>query len=445
MDQSGILYSEIRKQYPEVSYAEGMYLYDTEGKKYMDFAAGIGVVNIGHGVKEVIDRMNEQARKVSYVYGGTFTSEARRNLADKIISMAPEGMDKVFLCSGGSEAMESVMKIARQYQIEAGHERKNKIIGRWQSYHGNTFGTLALGGRPSWRWKYEDFFPRNISQVSPCNCYRCPYGLTEECCSCQCADELEKKIKYEGPDTVAAFVMEPITGTTSAAIIPTQRYMERVREICDKYDVLFCVDEVITGFGRTGTNFAVDHFGITPDLIGFAKGLGSGYVPIGGVIVHKKIVDTIAAGSGALTHSFTFSGTPIACAGAEAVLDYIKEHELVERSRRMGALLLEKLKVLEKYSVVGNIRGIGLLLGIEFVKNKETKEPLDFNFSAEIGKYCFPRGLMLSAGVTGAADGVVGDALQLAPPLIISEEEIDFVISMLDEAIRYVMAAHGLQ
>lgn len=439
-----VLYSEIEKRYPEVSHGRGIYVYDTNGKKYMDCAAGIAVVNIGHGVEEVITRMIEQANKICFVYGGTFTSQVRKNLADKIISVAPEGMDKVFLCSGGSEAMESVMKIARQYHIERGKERKNKIISRWQSYHGNTMGTLALGGRPSWREKYEDFFPRNIMQIPTCNCYRCPYGEVESTCSCQCAMALEQKIKYEGPDTVAAFVIEPITGTTSAAVIPPQKYMKKVREICDKYDVLFCVDEVITGFGRTGRNFAVDHYGIVPDLIGFAKGLGSGYVPIGGVIVHKKIVDAVARGSGSLTHSFTFSGNPIACAGAEAVLDYICEKDLVTRSRKMGELFLEKLQCLKKYPVVGDIRGIGLLLGVEFVKEKETKEPLDFNFSAEIAKYCFQQGLMITGGVTGSADGIAGDALQIAPPFIITEEEIDLVVGKLQEAIEWVMKEHGL-
>lgn len=444
MNEERALYAVVEKEYPEVDYGKGMYIYDKLGKRYMDCAAGIGVVNIGHGIKEVIDRMTNQAEKISFVYGGTFTSDVRRRLAEKIISIAPEGMDKVFFCSGGSEAMESLMKIARQYHLEAGRPKKNKIISRWQSYHGNTIGTLALGGRPSWREKYEDFFPKNISHIPPCNCYRCPYGLAEESCDCQCALELEQKIKYEGPDTVAAFVIEPVTGTTAAAVIPPRKYMQKVREICDKYEVLFCVDEVITGFGRTGRNFAVDHYQTEPDLIGFAKGLGSGYVPIGGVIVHKKIVDAIAAGSGALTHSFTFSGNPLACAGAEAVLDYLLENGLIERSREMGEVFWKKLQPLKKYPVVGDIRGIGLLLGVEFVKDIKTKEPLDFNFSAEISQYCFQHGIMITGGVTGSADGISGDALQIAPPFIISEEEISQVTAMLAEAIEEIMRRHQL-
>ena len=444
MNEERALYAVVEKEYPEVDYGKGMYIYDKLGKRYMDCAAGIGVVNIGHGIKEVIDRMTNQAEKISFVYGGTFTSDVRRRLAEKIISIAPEGMDKVFFCSGGSEAMESLMKIARQYHLEAGRPKKNKIISRWQSYHGNTIGTLALGGRPSWREKYEDFFPKNISHIPPCNCYRCPYCLAEESCDCQCALELEQKIKYEGPDTVAAFVIEPVTGTTAAAVIPPRKYMQKVREICDKYEVLFCVDEVITGFGRTGRNFAVDHYQTEPDLIGFAKGLGSGYVPIGGVIVHKKIVDAIAAGSGALTHSFTFSGNPLACAGAEAVLDYLLENGLIERSREMGEVFWKKLQPLKKYPVVGDIRGIGLLLGVEFVKDLKTKEPLDFNFSAEISQYCFQHGIMITGGVTGSADGISGDALQIAPPFIISEEEISQVTAMLAEAIEEIMRRHQL-
>ncbi|OUO79672.1 aspartate aminotransferase family protein [Blautia sp. An249] len=435
-----VLYSVMEKEYPEVDYGDGMYLYDTTGKKYLDCAAGIAVVNIGHGVKEVAERIAEQAGKVSFVYGGTFTSKARRELAEKIIEMAPEGMDKVFLCSGGSEAMESLLKIARQYYIEKGKKEKYKIISRWQSYHGNTMGTLALGGRPSWREKYEVYFPNSMLHISPCNCYRCPYNLQEESCDCQCACELERIIKYEGPETVAAFVIEPITGTTSAAIIPPAKYMKKVKEICEKYDVLFCVDEVITGFGRTGLNFAVDHYQIVPDLMGVAKGLGSGYVPIGGVIVHKKIVDAITNGSGALTHSFTFSGNPLACAGAKEVLDYIEKKQLIEKCRKMGNLFLEKLQILKKYPVVGDIRGIGLLLGVEFVRNNKGKEPItNFNFSEKVVKYCFEKGVILTSGVSGSADGIVGDALQIAPPFIIEEEEIDFVVALLEEAIYKTM------
>lgn len=441
LNDKNVLKSTINAEYPVIDYGEGAYLYDTEGNKYLDFASGIAVANIGHGVKEVTEAIAAQMEKVAYVYGGTFLSEARMRLAQQVADLAPEGMNKVFFCSGGSEAMESVMKIARQYQIEAGRPSKHKIIGRWQSYHGNTMATLALGGRPSWRAPYADY-GFNAPHIAQCNCYRCPYGLCKDSCGLLCAEELERIIKYEGPETVAAFVLEPIIGTTASATIPPVEYIRRVREICDKYDVLLCFDEVITGYGRTGKSFAAKHFDVVPDIIGSAKGLGCGYAPIGAVIVHDKVVDAIAKGSGKLVHSFTFSGNPLACAGASAVLDYIEKHDLINRSAEMGALLLEKFKTLEDLPCVGEVRGLGMLYGIEFVKDKATKEPFpaETSFCAKVAAYCFKHGLMISAGVLGTVDGHVGEAMQIAPPFIITEEQMDFAVSVLREAIEAVMA-----
>lgn len=440
-NDKNVLKATINANYPVVDHGEGAYLYDTDGKKYLDFAAGIAVANIGHGVKEVADAIYEQISKVAFVYGGTFLSEKRMYLAQQIADMAPEGLNKVFFCSGGSEAMESVMKIARQYWIEAGIPTKHKIIGRWQSYHGNTMATLALGGRPSWRAPYEDY-GFTVPHVAQCNCYRCPFGLEKDSCGLLCAEELERIINYEGPETVAAFVLEPIIGTTASATVPPVAYMKRIREICNKYNVLLCFDEVITGYGRTGKNFAAEHFDVTPDIIGSAKGLGCGYAPIGAVIVSDKIVDTIAKGSGKLVHSFTFSGNPVACASASAVLDYIKKYDLVNRSAEMGAVFLEKLKTLSDLPCVGDVRGIGMMYGIEFVKDKATKEPFSpaLGFCAKVTKYCFDHGLLVTSGVPGTVDGHVGEAMQIAPPFIITEEQMDFAVATLREAIEAVMA-----
>ncbi len=433
-----VMYSVVEKKYPVVEYAKDMYVYDTEGRKYLDCAAGIAVANIGHGVEDVINEIYSQAKKATFVYGGTFTSNARQKLANQIIDMAPKGMDKVFFCSGGSEAMESVIKIARQYHLECGNTGKYKIISRWQSYHGNTITTLSVGGRPSWRKKYEPYF-NEMPHISQCNCYRCPYGMKKESCNIMCAKELERIIKFEGPETVAAFIIEPIIGTTAAATMPPVEYIKEIRDICDKYNVLLCYDEVITGFGRTGKNFAADHFGVVPDLIGVAKGLGSGYMPIGGVIIHKKIVDAIINGSGELAHSFTFAGNPLACAAASKVLEYMNNNNLVENSRLMGEYFLEKLKELEALPCVGEVRGVGLMLAVEFVKDKKTKAPFkaDVKFSGRVAGYCFERGLMVTAGVAGSADGIDGEAMQIAPPYIITKEQIDFAVSLLKEAIEY--------
>lgn len=434
-----VLSATLKKQYPIAERAEGVFIYDETGKRYIDCAAGIAVVNIGHAKKEVVDAIAEQAGKISFVYGSIFATEARSRLASQIIDMAPAGMDKVFFCSGGSEAMESLIKIARQYQMECGRPEKYKIISRWQSYHGNTIAALAMGGRPSWRAKYDPYLS-DIRHIAPCNCYHCPYRLDYPSCGLPCAWELERVIQYEGADTVAAFVLEPIVGTTAAAVAPPPEYLKIVRKICDKYDVVFGADEVVTGFGRTGKNFAVDHFGVMPDLIGVAKGLGSGYVPIGGVIVHKKIVDAIARGTGELTHSFTFSGNPLAAAGASAVLAYIKKHNLVERSARLGRLFLDKLKSLENLPMVGQVRGIGMLLAIEFVKEKESRTPYPggSHISAKVVEYCFNKGVIVTAGVEGCADGVSGDAMQIAPPLIIEEREMDIVVETLRDGILCV-------
>lgn len=434
-----VMNSAINKEYPVVERAEGMYIYDINGNKYLDCAAGIAVANIGHGVKEVIDAMYEQAKKATFVYGGTFTSEAKERLASQIIEIAPSNMEKVFFCSGGSEAMESVVKIARQYHIECGKDSKYKVISRWQSYHGNTMLTLAMGGRPSWRKNYENYFPR-MSHVAQCNCYRCPLGLEYGSCDVRCAKDLERVINFEGADTISAFVLEPIIGTTAAAVKPPKEYMDEVRRICDKYNILLCFDEVITGFGRTGKNFATDHYDIQPDIIGFAKGLGCGYAPIGGAMINKKIADAFSEGSGQNTMIFTFGGNPLVCATASAALKYMTDNKLVENSAKMGEIFLEKLKTLEKLDCVGDVRGTGLMLGVEFVKDKKTKEPFpaEEKISGKIADYCFGKGLMVTGGVPGSADGQKGEALQIAPPFIITEEQIDFTVETLKEAILAV-------
>lgn len=436
-NKSNVFTKSLSKTYKTITRAEGVYLFDEDGKRYMDFGAGLAVTNIGNGVKEVCDAIAKQAYEVTYLNGGAFTSAVREELASNLIKLAPEGMERVFFCSGGSEAVESMAKIARQYQIEMGRPGKYKIISRWQSYHGNTFGTLSLGGRPSWRSRYENLL-LHMPHIAQCNCYRCPYGLERCSCNVPCAEELERIIKYEGADSVAAFVLEPVTGTTATATVPPVEYMQRIREICDKYDVLLCCDEVITGLGRTGRNFAVDHFGVTPDLISVAKGLGGGYVPIGAVIAHKKVVDAIANGSGILEHSYTFAGMPIATAGANAVVKYIIDNDVVGMAARNGALLLEKLKAaLGDIPAVGDIRGIGMLAGVELVSDRESKTPFDpaLGIAGKISAYCLDKGLLVLSGVTGTADGVVGDALQISPALTMTPEEMDVAIAILREAI----------
>ncbi|MDR1731089.1 MAG: aspartate aminotransferase family protein [Synergistaceae bacterium] len=429
----------VNKKIPTVARAQGMYLYDTDGKEYLDCAAGIAVVNIGHNVPEVIDALAEQSKAVSFVYGGTFTSEARERLAQRIIDMSPEGMSRVFFCSGGSEAIESVIKIARQYHIERGRPQKYKVISRWQSYHGNTIATLSVGGRPSWRQRYSPYL-LDVPHIPACNCFRCPYHLDYPTCNIVCACELERVVKYEDPSTVSAFLLEPVIGTTSAATAPPKEYLPIIREICDRYDILLCADEVITGFGRTGLNFAVDHYGVKPDLVGIAKGMASGYMSAGGVIVHQKVVEAVENGSGELGHSFTYSGNPLMCAVSDAVLKYLVENKLVERSAKMGQYFLNKLKTLEELPWVGQARGIGLLLGVEFVADKASLAPMEnkTQFASRVAKYCFENGVMITSGVPGCVDGIVGESVQIAPPFIIEEKHVDIVVETLREGITII-------
>lgn len=438
--QSHVFYGSLKKEYPLVSHTEGSCVYTMDGKRYIDCAAGAAVTNIGHSSPEVIDAMVSQIRQATYVYSSQFSNKAREELADLIISLSPEGMSKVFFCSGGSEAVESIIKIARQYQVEAGRPSKYKIISRWQSYHGNTLGTLSVGGRPSWREPFEPLL-LHMPHIAQCNCYHCPFGLEHPVCGLACAEDLERTIKYEGPDTVAAFLLEPIIGTTATCTIPAQGYMERIREICDKYDILLCCDEVITGLGRTGKNFAVDHFGITPDLISVAKGLGGGYVPIGAVIAHEKVVSAFMKGSGSLVHSFTFGSMPLSCSAANAVLKHAVKNKLVRRAAEMGDVFACKLEnALLALPAVGEIRHIGMLFGIELVMEKEGKIPFppSFQFSEKVSSLCFQNGLIILSGVTGVKDGISGEALQLSPPFIITEKEMDESVEILKGAIEAV-------
>jgi adenosylmethionine-8-amino-7-oxononanoate aminotransferase len=432
----------VNREYPAVDHAEGVRVWDTNGKEYLDCAAGVAVVNIGHGVREVLDAMYEQGKQVSYVYGATFTSAARERLAEQIISLAPRNMEKVFFCSGGSEALESVIKISRQYHLESGKPQKFKVISRWQSYHGNTVATLSIGGRPSWREKYDPYM-FGMPHITSCNCYRCPHRLSPESCGYVCADELDRVIKYEGADTVSAFVLEAITGTTAPAVVPPVGYMARLREICDKHDVLFCVDEVITGLGRTGKNFAIDHFGVEPDLIAAAKGLGGGYVPIGAVLASRKVVDAFRKGTGNLMHSFTYAGNPVTCAGASAAIQYLTDNRLVEASAAKGDFFLEILhEKLDDHPNVGEIRGKGLLLGLEYVLDKKTKAPFpaDRQIGSRIAGYCFEKGLLVVFAVPGSADGILGDATQISPPFTIEEADMRKAVEILSDAIRAVCA-----
>ncbi len=341
-------------------------------------SGGAAVVIIGHGVREIREAMLRQAEKISFTHGTHFTSEAAMNLAHKLVSLAPDGLNRVYFISGGSEAVETSIKMARQYQVDRGVTAKFKVISRWTSYHGNTLGALALSGHTG-RRKYHQPLIKHTPHIAPAYCYRCQFGTSPERCSLECAEDLEKTILFEGPDSVSAFIAEPVVGATAGALVPPGGYFQRIRKICDRYDVLLISDEVMTGIGRTGKNFALDHWDVVPDMIVCAKGLGSGYTPLYCVIAKEAIHDTIKKGTGNFIHGFTYGQNPQSCAIGLAVLEYIEKNDLIDRSRLLGKYLLERLNGLLKHSIVGDVRGIGLFAGVELVSDKLTKEPFDPN------------------------------------------------------------------
>jgi adenosylmethionine-8-amino-7-oxononanoate aminotransferase len=436
-----VFYRNVKKFYPTAERAEGIYIYDTEGKRYLDGSAGAAVVGIGHGVREVSEAMLQQAGQVAFAHGSQFTTAAAVELASKLVKFSPPGLKRVYFLSGGSEAIETAVKMARQYQVERGQPDKYKVISRWTSYHGNTLGALALSGHTGRRKLYLPLMP-HTPHIAPAYCYRCPFGAAPENCSLECALDLEKTILYEGPDSVSAFLAEPIVGATAGVLVPKDGYFQKIREICDRYDVLLITDEVMTGMGRTGKNFGIDHWNVVPDMIVVGKGLASGYTPIYTVIVKDAIHDAIREGSGIFVHGHTYSQNPLSAAIACAVMDYLAKHNLVSRSATMGEYLLKALQLLYRHEFVGDIRGKGLFAGIEFVKDRKTKATFDpkLKLNARVANRAFEKGLITYPG-GGGADGVNGDHLVLAPPLIIKEKEIDILVSILDETFTELFKA----
>ncbi len=437
-------YRNLRKSYPIVDRGEGVYIWDIDGKRYIDGSGGACVVSIGHGVREIQEALIRQADRISFAHGSHFTSEAAIECAAQLVSFMPSpDLNKCYFLSEGSTAVETAVKLARQYWREAGKPDKFKVISRWTSYHGNTAGALALGGYTARRRHYQPLI-LHTPHIEPAYCYRCPFNITPEDCDLECADALERILKYEGPDSVSAFIAEPVVGATAGALVPKNGYWQRIREICDAYDILLISDEVMAGVGRCGTNTALDNWNVIADMIVMAKGLSSGYIPLGAVVVKENIWDTIRKGSGAFVHGHTYSMNPLSMAVGAAVLTFVKTHDLVTRSREMGKYLFERLNTLRDLKIVGDVRGLGMFCGIEYVKHTETKEPFEPSrkVNAMIFGAAFRRGLITYPG-SGGADGINGDHILICPPFIITKEQIDMLTSILREAIEEVIQELG--
>jgi adenosylmethionine-8-amino-7-oxononanoate aminotransferase len=442
--RSAVLRRSFRKDFPSAVRGEGVYVWDDGGNRYLDFSGSAAVNLIGHGVREISAAMAEQSAQLEFVHTSQFTTPVAEEYAHELLEFAGEAFrgGAVYFTCGGSESVETALKLARQYQVEIGQPARYQVLSRKQSYHGSTLGALAVSGNKKRREMYLPMV-REWGHVGIPYCYRCNYDCTDGCRNCgqQYAAELERAIEQTNGEA-AGFIFEPVSGATLGAVTPPPGYLENVADVCRRHGVLLIADEVMTGMGRCGRNFAVDHWGIAPDILVAAKGLSSGYAPLGAVIASKKVVDAIADGSGAFLHGFTYNAHPISVAAGRAVLQYLNAHKLLEaadstRPANIASLLRDALERLRELAVVGDVRGIGLLLGIEFVAGGKSKQPFPAarDFSGQVGRAAAKRGLLVYP-MQGSVDGVSGDHLLLAPPAVISSDQIQWAVERLKEAIH---------
>ncbi len=442
-----LLHRQIHHDYPLAIAGQQEYLIDANGKRYLDASGGAAVSCLGHQHPEVIAAMQQQMAALCYAHTSFFTTTVAEELAEALIRHAPHGLSHVYLVSGGSEAMEAALKLARQYFVERGEPQRRRFIARRQSYHGNTLGALGVGGNA---WRREQFAPllTESHYINPCYEYRYRLpGETAEQYGQRAADELEAKLIELGPESVIAFIAEPVVGATLGAVPAAAGYFRRIRDICDRYGILLILDEVMCGMGRTGSLHACEQEGIAPDLMTVAKGLGGGYAPVGATFVGAAIYDSIANGSGVFQHGHTYIGHPLACAAALAVQRIVRRDHLLDNVRERGAQLMHRLQArFADHPHVGDIRGRGLFQGIELVAERERKLPFEAKrkLHARIKTEALARGLMVYP-MGGTLDGSSGDHVLLAPPFITSAASIDAIVERLGEAVDAAIAATGGQ
>jgi adenosylmethionine-8-amino-7-oxononanoate aminotransferase len=438
------LHRAVNKTYPVAIRGEGVWLFDASGRKYLDFASSAVVNFIGHGDAAIARAMGEQASKLEFAHSSNFTTEVAEEFARELLEFAGPAFrgGAVFFTSGGSESVESALKLARQYQVESGRSGRHQMVSRRQSYHGATLGAMAVSGNPARREIYLQML-REFPKASIPYCYRCPYECGKGCedCGLKYAAEVEQAIA-ETQGAAAAFIMEPVSGATLGAAAPPPSYVKRVAEICREQQVLLIADEVMSGFGRTGRRFAMDHYGVAPDIIATGKGISSGYAPLGAVIAQRPVVDAIANGSGMLLHGFTYNGHPVAVATGRAVLQRLRESRLIEagdgeRKDSVASVLKDELQKLWTLDGVGDVRGLGLLWAVEFVADRATKGPYpaEKKFAARVNECALKRGVMLYP-MQGSVDGRRGDHVMIAPPAVITAEEVRWAVEQVAEAVE---------
>lgn len=439
-NRSQVFYKDLTNQPAKIVHGDGVWLTDEMGRKLLDGSSSASVVAIGHGRSEIYQFLADAGKRVPFVYSAGFTHRWQEELADGLISMAPEPLSSVYFASGGSEAIETAWKLARQYFVETAKPQKYKAIARWQSYHGVTLAALSLSGRTSWRDLFSPLLSP-VPHIAPAYRYRCAFCQNTSQCTLACADELERTILLEGPETVAAFFAEPISGTSIAGVVPDQRYFKRIREICDRYDVLFVADEVLCGYGRTGLPYAITAFDVVPDMLTLGKGIASGYAPLAATLISEKVRVGISGGSGKFVHGLTYSGTPSATFIGLQVQKIMQSENLFYRAADLEPFLRQSLETLaEKYDFIGEIRGRGLLFGVEFVADQVTRSPfpLDVELTQKIVSKMREFGVIVAAGVPLSNHGRDGDHIQISPPLISTKEEISQIMEALDKTLEWV-------
>ncbi len=425
---------------PRMVRGEGIYLFDAAGKRYLDGSSGSSLVcNLGHGEAAVAEAIARQAAVLAYNPFHCSHAEAYLELAEKLVGIAPPGFGRVFAVSSGSEAVENCLKFSRQAHLACGEPGRHLVIGRWQSYHGNTLGALACGGHTGRRKKHVPQLAAAV-HIPPAFCYRCPFEKTHPSCGLLCARALESAIHRLGPENVAAFIAEPVVGAALGAVPAPPGYFELVREICTRHGIHFIADEVMCGLGRTGRHFAIDHWGVAPDLIATGKGLGAGYFPMAACLIADGLAAAVEGRGAAFEGVHTCCGHLLGSRVGGLMLERLVERRLAENAARQGARLLSGLReIAGRRPAVGDVRGLGLMAGVEFVRDRETRAPYPpgLRLAERVMDACLERGLIVYPG-HGTVEGVAGDHLLLGPPLIIGEEGVDELLAILEEAIAAV-------
>lgn len=436
---SMVVCPDMNKNYPKIQYGKGIYLFDEKGKRYLDGSGGSSsVANIGHGRQEIVDVISEQVSKISVLPTHAFSSEVVENYLDELVDFAPAGFKKAWTVMSGTEAVENAVKLALQYHQLRGDQKRFKIISRWNTYHGNSVFMLDIGGMKARRGLYSKWL-NNFPHISPAYNYRRPSEFTEQEYTESLLREFENTILETGPETVAAFIAEPVIAAAMGAVPPPRNYFRGMYNICQKYGILFISDEILSGFGRTGENFGINNFGIVPDIIAAGKGISGGYFPLSAVLVSEKVNEPFLNTRTAFLGGHTFACNPVGAAVGHCVLDILRREDLINNAKVMGALFLEKLEALYEFDIVGDVRGVGLQCGIELVHDKVTKEPFspEVGLSRKIGEKAIQKGVVLYPG-KGSIDGVLGDHILITPSLTINEEQLDEIVSVIKESLEEV-------